>query len=787
MRALTRKLLRDLWRLRAQALAIALVVTCGTATFVMSLSTLESLRRTRDAYYDRTRFAHVFAQLKRAPEAVAERLREIPGVAAVETRIAAEVTLDVPGLAEPATGRLVSLPEHGEPRLSLLHVRRGRLPDPSRRGEIAASEAFAEAHGFGPGDAVGAVINGRFERLTITGVVLSPEYVIQMRGGDVLPDDRRFGVFWMPRDQLAAAFDLDGASDDVAVALLRGASQDDVIARIDALLEPYGCAGAYGRDEHISARFVDEEIRQLRAMGVVAPSIFLAVAVFLLNVAVARLVRAQRGQIATLQAFGYRRGEIARHYLALALCIAVGGAAAGVAVGARMGEGLTRLYTAFYRFPDFQHVLGADVVARAVLLTAAAACAGTLGAVRRAVREPPAQSMRPEAPAVHHRSLAERLGLAPLVSRIGRMVLRNLERRPLRAAMTIAGLSLSAAVLVMGAFGEDSLDELVAFQFERAERQDVTVTLAEPSSPDALHALGHLPGVLDAEPFRAVAARLRHGPRSRRVAVRGLTGGARLVRALDADGREVRPPPGGMLVSEALADVLDARPGDTVRVEVLEGERPVIDVVVSGLVLEFAGLNAYVDAATLARWMREERVMSGAHLAVDALRRDELYRELAVTPRVAGVAVHDAALRSFRETIAQNVGTMRAFNVFFAIVIAAGVVYNAARTTLAERTRELATLRVLGFTRREVSGVLLGEIAVLVLLAIPPGLLLGRVLALVVVRALETELYRFPVAIDRATYAFAAAVVLVAAALSALVVRRRMDRIDLVGALRAPE
>lgn len=787
MRALTRKLLRDLWRLRTQAVAIALVVACGVATFVMSSSTLDSLRRTRDAYYDRTRFADVFARVERAPEALAQRMREIPGVAAVETRVVAEVTLTVPGLVEPATGRLVSLPDRGQPQLNLVHLRRGRMPESSRRGEVLATEAFAAAHGLAPGDEVSAVVNGRRERLEIVGVALSPEHVIQMRSGELLPDDRRFGVFFMPRTQLAAALDLDGAFNDLAVALLHGASEDEVLARIDELLARHGCVGAHGRSEHLSARFVDEELRQLRAMAVIAPSIFLGIAAFLLNVAVARLVSAQREQIATLQAFGYRRSEISAHYLSLTLCIALCGSAAGVAAGAWMGEGLTHQYTEVYRFPDFRHVLRADVVAQAVLLTIAAAVGGTVLAVRRAVSVPPAQALRPEPPAAHRRSLLERAGLSPVVPRIARIVLRNVERRPLRAALTVTGISLAGAVLVMGAFGEDSLDELIDFQFSRAQRQDVTVTLTENATSRALNELRHLPAVLDAEPFRVVPARLRFGARSRRVAVRAVAPDARLARTLDADGVEVRPPPDGLLLSEALADLLGAVPGDDVGVEVLEGEQRSFDLPLAGTVTEFAGLNAYVGSRTLERLMRESSVLSGAHLSVDPARAELLYRRLEQTPRVGGISVHAASLRSFRETIAENVGTMRAFNVAFAIVIAAAVVYNAARTTLAERARELATLRVLGFTRGEVAGVLLGEIGLLVLVSVPLGLAAGRLLALAVVRALETELYRFPVVIDRSTYAMAATVVLVSAAVSALVVRRHVDRLDLVAALKAPE
>jgi putative ABC transport system permease protein len=203
--------------------------------------------------------------------------------------------------------------------------------EPGRGDEALVSEAFAVAHGLRPGEAVWGVINGRQQRLTIVGVVLSPEYVMQIRGGDFLPDAKRYGVFWMGHQALAAAFNMEGAFNDVAVTLTRDASEAAVIDRLDQVLRPYGGIGAYGRSDQASNRYVSDELRQLRGMGLMAPAIFLAVAMFLFNVVLSRLVSTQREQIAALKAFGYTRREIAWHYLKLVLLIAVAGVVLGAA------------------------------------------------------------------------------------------------------------------------------------------------------------------------------------------------------------------------------------------------------------------------------------------------------------------------------------------------------------------------------------------------------------------------------------------------------------------------
>jgi putative ABC transport system permease protein len=784
---LDRKLLRDLAEMKGQALAVALVIAAGVAMFVMSLSTLASLSETLEAYYQRYRFAHVFAPLKRAPNSLGERIAEIPGVAQSGTRIVEDVTLDVEGLIEPAVGRLISIPERpaGEP--NALHIRKGRYIEPGRAGEVLVGEAFAEAHGFQPGDSVTAVINGRKQQLQIVGVALSPEYIIQLSGGSLLPDNRRFGVFWMGRPQLAAAYDMEGAFNNVTLTLMHGASEQEVIDRLDDLLAPYGGLGAYGRREHLSHQYISDEIRQLRGMGMIAPAIFLSVAAFLLNVVLSRVISLQREQIAALKAFGYRRWEVGVHYIKLVLSITIVGVLLGVLAGSWLGRNLTELYTMFYRFPLFAFHLEASVVVMAVLVSGGAALLGTLTTVRRAVRLPPAEAMRPEPPATYRPTIIERTGLGGFLPQTARMILRQLERRPLKSLLSSLGMAMAVAVLILGSFSKDALDYIIEIQFSRSQRYNLSIAFVEATRGRAMHEVAHLPGVLDCEPFRSAACRFRHGHHERRVGIMGLAPETRLFRLLDRQEREVAPPAEGLMLSEKLAELLHVSVGDVVIVEVLEGERPVREVRVTALVSEFGGTNAYMNLQALRRLLREGDTVSGAFLSVDAGQLERLHRRLKETPRVAGVTVKDAALQSFRDTIAENLLRMRLFNILFAGIIAFGVVYNSARISLSERSRELATLRVIGFTRGEISAILLGELAVLTLAAIPLGLFLGWLFAWLMTLGLDTEIYRIPLVIDRSTYAFAAVTVATAAFVSGLIVRQRLDHLDLVAVLKSKE
>lgn len=785
--ALNRKLVRDLWEMRSQALAIALVVAAGVAMYVTYLSNFDSLRRTVDTYYERQRLADVFASLKRAPERLTARLAAIDGVEVVDTRVMVSVTLDVAGMEEPAAGLIVSIPAEGRPPLNDVFLRQGSWPDPSRPDEILASEAFCTAHGFAPGATVAAIINGRRRVLHIVGIALSPEYVYSIPPGEMIPDDRRYGVFWMQRQALAAAYDMEGGFNHVSLSLSSGASEADVLAAVDRLLQPYGGLGAVPRARQFSAWMLENELVQLQTFGFLIPLIFLSVAAFVLNVALVRALTLQRPQIAALKALGYSNRELGWHYLKWALVIALLGAVTGVAAGAWLGSAMIELYNQYFRFPALDYGLSIDIAAGAFAFSLLAAAVGARSAVAGAVRVPPAEAMRPEAPAHYRRSLLERAGLSRYLRPTTRMIFRTLERQPLRSAASITGIALAGAVLFVGFVFIDAMNALINTEFHVRLRQDVTISFVEPRSADAVYELERLPGVLRVESQRTVPVRLRAGHRVRTLALTGLPPDTTLNRVTDQYGRAHALPTHGLLLSEMLARALDATPGDELVVEVLEGARPVSHQVVSALVDDTMGLQAYMALDGLHRLMHEGRVVSGAYLQVDEALLTDLHARLKLVPAVAGVALTDAMRRSFRETMAENMNLQIFINVIFAGIIAFGVVYNAARISLSERSRELASLRVLGFTRREISLILLGELAVVTVLALPLGSLIGYGLSRIIIMSFTSEVFRIPLVVNASTIAWGWLVVLAAATLSGLIVRRRLDQLDLVAVLKARE
>ena len=781
------KLGRDLVRLKGQVATIGLVLACGVMAMIMLGSTVHSLERSRDDYYRRYRLADVFARLERAPRAVAGRLGAVAGVARVQTRIVEEVMLPVEDEAEPIAGRIVSIRSDDPAPLDDLHLVAGRLPVAGASDEIVLLEQFASAHGIRPGSRLPAVVNGALHRLRVVGVAMSPEYVFAISGRELVADNRRFAVLWMDREALAPLYRMEGAFNDVALALQAGASSAAVLDAVDRVLAPYGGVHAVPRARQISNYVLSGELDNLHNLALMIPAVFLAVAAFLVNVVIARLVFLERTQIAVLKALGLRDRRIALHYLGLVAIIVGLASALGLALGVWSGTWMTGLYCRVFRFPTGVYHLSGGLVATTVGVGLAAAVAGALLSVRRVARLPPAEGMRPPAPLRYRRGLIERLAGRWLLGPAAVMITREIGRRPLRFLLSSAGIAMGVALFVMGRFSWDSFSRLMDEVYTREHREDVTVTFVTPRPERAVRELAALPGVLLAEPQRAVPVRFVNGSRRRDAALIGLPHPSELRQLLDHARDVVTAPADGIMMTDRLADLLGLSVGNRVRVEVLEGRWPVREVAVTALLTEPFGLQAYARAGWLADLLGEEPRATSALLRVEGGQLDAVRERLKDLPTVAGATSRQSVVAAYRKQTGDWMLVMALILTFSAAAIAVGVVYNNARIALSLRGRDLASLRVLGFTRQETSAILLGELGAQVGLGIPLGLLLGDLWARAYAASIDPEWMWIPLYIAPSTYGAAAVIAAVAGLVSALLVRRKLDQLNLVAVLKISE
>lgn len=786
MRALTLKLGRDLGRIKTQAAAIALVVASGMALYIGTALTSGALSASEQYYYDTQRFADVWSRVAQAPGSVIATLAAIPGVASAEGRVIASGLLDVPGVLEPVTGLFVSIPADADHAMNGVYVRRGRHLV-ATGNEALVSEAFAERHGLKPGDSVPAVISGRPVSLRVVGIALSPEFVMQIPPGGVIPDSRRFAVIWMARSRLAELLDMREQVNDVSLRLVPGVAAGTVIPAVDRILATYGGEGAYARPTQPSHRMLEGHIRPVRALAVVVPSIFLLVAVFLTNVVLSRLVATERAQLGMLKAFGYSSFRLVGHYLALLLIIVSAGIVAGVPIGLWLGHLMSVWFATFFAFPILVFKVSPATVGTGAAAILVSSSLGTLATLWGVVSLPPVVAMA-AAPPLYSPTFVDRI--TPILGHLTpatRMVVRSVFRRPARAILATGGMSLAVAIVVFGGFTADALDRVVDVRFQHEERQDLSLVLAHPRAIGTIAHFAALPGVRRAEPYRVLPGRIRASNRTQDVAIVGLPPEGVLRQLIDADYRRVNVPPTGMVMSHWLAAQLGLKRGMSVDLEVRDGRGQTVSAPLVDLADMPMGTSVYMDLGALGRALGEPQTLSAVSLKIDPNQEQPLFTLLKRTPSVIGVEFRKAAIANFRAMGDESVAFIRKIEVLFAIIIAFGVVYNIARIAVAERAYELATLRVLGFTRQEVSTTLLGEIGLLAVVSIPLGCAVGYQLSAWLSGALSSDQFRFPLVLEPRTYAFAIVVFLLAGLASALVVRRRLDHLDLIEVLKARE
>lgn len=784
MAMLNRKLLRDLLRVKGQALAIILVIGAGIALLVMSRGMMASLETTMNAYYARYRVADAYAPVKRAPNRVLNEIRAIDGVSSVEGRIVGAGLVDLPGVSAPISSRLISIDADRDGRINDIHLVSGRIPDGTDADDALLLGPFADAHGIRPGDRIAVTMHGVKHELRIVGTALSPEFIYTIPPGDIASDPARYAVLWVGRPAMEAAYDLDGAFNEVVLTYAHSANEKAILDKVDRALANYGATGAYSRADQISNKYLVEELKQLGTMDRVMTPLFLAVSAFLLNIVMSRLVQTERSQIGLLKSFGFSNGAIALHYMMFALTIALLGAFVGWLGGLQLGRLITGVYQKYFYFPFLIFVPEYRTLNAALLASGATAALGGLFAVAASVRLSPAIAMQPPAPPKYSRGGFVGAELLK-IDQPTRMFIRRIVRAPVRAGLTILGVGAAMGLAVMMRFNENAVDYMLEASFNIIDRSDALVSYAEPLSESTIHEFAHIDGVLYSEPFRSAPALFSFEGKERLGSLSGLPDDPLLNRALDADLCEIKSYGDGVILARQYADILGVKVGDMLSIEVREGRRPTLEMPIIGFVESLIGTPAYVRGDALSRALKEPGRISGAYLKIDPAKREAVYAKLKDMPMAAGVSLRREAYFNFKKLLDEGPGTFRAIMSVLSIIIAIGVVYNNARIAFIERERDLATLRILGFTKIETGYVLLGELWALTIIALPAGAVIGYLLWSYVAAAMSTDLYTIPTVFKADGLGYAAIVVLVAAAAAGVLVQRDINKFDLAPVLKS--
>lgn len=790
MRVLHKKLLRSIRRSWAQSLAVTMVVLCGIASYICVYSAYLNLGLTRDTYYIQNRFADFEIYLDRAPYSAVFKIEEIPGVRQARARIVRDVNVDIGGVDEPRVGRLISMPNPREPVLNDLVLLSGRYFDAGAQDQVILSDRFAKENRLALGDRIQVSVESKKYSLRIVGYGLSPEYVYMIRNvQELIPSPERFGILWAPEDFAETALDMKEACNNILGTVDDPASMDGILDQADKLLETYGVFAKTRKQDQISNRFLSDEIRGLGVSAKITPTLFLGVAALILLVLLNRMVRTERTQIGLLKAYGYSNWTLAFHYLEYALILAITGCLGGFVVGQWLASQLLKVYVQFYQFPLLEFRMYPDIVTRSMAIAIGFALLGALSAAIRAARIQPAESMRPEAPRFAHQVWLERF--PRLWRRLGfvwKMIFRNVSRNAFRAALNVFGVAISTGLLIMGFFTMDAMDFGMRFQFQEVQREDVRISFQTEFGKDAYYDLTRFPHVRRAEPMLEYPFELRAGWRKRDIVVVGLPPRAELQKLMTFAGEETPVGEHGLIVSGYLARELALEPGSPATLKPLMGRiKKERQVTVSKVTEQFLGMSAYMNLETLSRLLDEPFAMNAALLRIEEGSDKAVSREFKDVAGIAAVGFSKDAYQSMLDTLAQSMRITNVTLLIFAGIIAFSIIYNVTSIALAERQRELASLRVLGLTCREVGGILYNENLLLGLIGVGLGIPIGIAICLLLVRVYDNDLYRLPFHIEQRTYVTSVMLTLFFVFLANLAVRRKIHRLDMVEVLKAQE
>ncbi len=792
MNVLDRKLLRELHASKGLLFATTSLIAVGVMCFIYMRISHRNLRMEQAQYYAQGRLADFWIDVKKVPLAELDALIALPGISEIRPRIQFFVTVDLDRVREPINGQVLSVPDRWQPMINDLILKRGSYFTESRRNEVIVNDAFAREHKLFPGQIIHLILNNQRQELFIIGTAVSPEFVYLVGPGSITPDPQHFGVFYLKQSFAEEVFDMDGAANQI-VGKLSPEVRDDpdpLLRRAEAILDPYGVYNTIAQKDHPPCRYLADEIRGLGVFASIMPTIFLIVAALVLNILMSRLIDQQQVIIGTLKGLGYANAQIFLHYLKFAATVGLLGATLGCLGGYGMSEFVTRLYRTIFEFPDLPNRFEPTIYLIGIVISLACSLGGAVHGARLALKLQPAQAMRVKPPTQGKTVWLERIGFLWKRFSFGwRMVLRNLIRNRLRTAVGLFAAAMGAGLMITGFILYNATGYLISFQFELISRSDIDLKLEKERSLDVLNESRRLPGVDFAEPTLDVACEFIHGPYRRKGGLTGLIPNAKLTIPRNVNADPIRVPTSGVAMTRKLAEILHLESGDTFTAIPVKGLKQAVDLKVAEISDSFLGLGVYTDLEYLSRLISEETVVTGVQLKISSANGEkyELYRQLKQMPALQAVNARLDNLRNLTETLVNMQRIFIGLFTLFAGVIFFSSLLNTSLIGLAERRRELATLRVLGYGPFEIGGLFLRESMMVAIIGTTLGLPLGIALCHWIAHIYNTDLFRFPIILPPIVFIGTYTVGIIFGLLAHAVVQHEIVKFDWLDALKVKE
>ncbi len=738
-------------------MAVALVVMIGVSIYISMNTAYYNLDHSRDVFYRENHFADYYFHVVRAPYQVIKRIEALSGVDMVTGR----VQMDVPLMRENADRGTIRLTGYHLPldkEVNRIQLLSGRMFDKDPSGgriEVLTDPQFAAANRLNPGDSLVVAAQGREVTLTVTGTAGGPEFIYPMKdAASLMPEPESFGIIMAPLNQVQQVLGYPGQVNQVLITVAPGYDEEKVAEQVEKILEPYGNLASYPRKDQLSHAMLDAELEGLQKSASSLPAVFLVLAAIIQYVMLGRMIKTQRREIGILKALGFDRRRIVMHYAGYSMMITLLGAVLGIIFGIMLSSVFSKAYAIFFNLPQEIGGLNVKAIFYGLIFSLAAGAAAGLGASRGILSLNPAESMRSEPPRVSGRIGLERwTWLWRKLDNYWRMSIRTVWRNGWRSFFTMVGVMFAAGMLIIAFFADDSMDYMLTQHFAFEKSYDYLIRFTEPVKEYEILNISRLEGVVKSEPLLEVPVRVSFGVREEDDLLLGMNPGTTLKTVFNEDGDLLAIPQDGVLMNDMTAKKLGVKVGDQVTIEtrMQSGVSQETSLKVLGINHQMIGSGSYVSLKQANQVLRESRIVTAVMLKVDPGKAADIEKELNRMTGVSSIQSRQRELEGFEK----QMGYMIYFVVImvsFAVILGFAIVYNSSVIGFSERQRELALLKMMGFSDREVGGLLLRE----TLLQSIPGMLLGlpfgRMMSQWWVAAISTEAFTFPVVVYPRTY-----------------------------------
>jgi len=778
MKRLNLRLLRLIKNSKGQFIAITALVIVGLTIYTALSTAIVNMEDTLNYYYDETNFADIFVQFSKIPETALDKVNKINGVKDVEGRIVFDIQMKVDNGDEKVKSRIISIPDNSI--VNKLFIVDGNKIEAKNKDAIVI-EQFANARNIRINDTIQPYIEGRVFDLRVSGISASPEYVYLMENEQsLLPMPDKFGVIYVSEDFARQNFGFKDSYNEVSITVKDKDHIDKIITQIEKELDQYGIKRIYSREEQLSNRMVSEEIKGVKQTSSTVPVIFLGVAAVIIAAMLSRMVRNDRMSIGVLKALGYNNMNILMHYTKFSILIGFIGSVFGLIFGTILSGNIAKLYIQFFNIPMLKFNFYYEYMIIAIVLSIVFCTFAGIWGARRVIKILPAESMRPEPPKQGGRAFIDRIDILwKHLSFSWKMVLRNIFRNKKRFVFITFGIAMTFAISLIPSMMNSAMNDIFEGHYSDFQKMDYNINFSTPLNINAVNEIKHIVDTDRIEPKIEFPFELIYGNNKLVANIIGVKSNTEFYGFKNLKGQSINLPNDGIVLSEGLARFIGVEKGDKVKIKTFIPNKDDIYVEVKDIIKQSLGTNGYMEISYMGNILLDKSLITGVYINSS----DNIKGELENIKGIASIQSLADMRSIFEQFMGLMIGSISVM-IVFAGILGFAIVYNSTIMNIAERRLEFSSLRVMGFSKKEIFKIITKENSVMTILGIILGIPLGQSMISSLESTFSTEIYTIEMNPTLSSYIITAILTIIFVIIAQLATYKKINSLDFIEALK---